>query len=167
MGMPLNSDMYRDCTRELVPGPKPEASGARALEIRDPVDLPGLAAVGRKSLFPVSRRCGDIRPNEAHANRFAAQGIVGKESTHTILEAAFDGRIKIAERRAPVEPPNGPLPGFRIVGTQRDALVSASTGHVHYIFVFVGVAVHEDAKLCVPSNSTHSWLPARRSFRRR
>src|SRR5580698_5175320 len=86
-----------------------------ALEIRDPVDLPGLAGVGRKSLFPVRGIGRDVRPHEAHAYRFAAQHVVGIKRADTMHETALDRGIEVAEWRAPVQPPDRPLPCVGII----------------------------------------------------
>src|SRR5882757_6154675 len=89
-------------------------------EIRRPIRFPCLATIGGKSLFPVSGGRGDMRPEEPHADGFSPERIVGIEGADAVLETAPDRRVEVAGRIAPVEPPDRPVPGLRIVRAQRD-----------------------------------------------
>lgn len=59
-----------------------------------------------------------------------------------MLETTFDGRIESAEWIATVQPPNSPLPGFRIVGAQSNSPKFACR-HLEEIFVHIRQAVHQ------------------------
>jgi hypothetical protein len=58
---------------------------------------------------------GEIRPQEANANRFPLKSIVGVKRSNAIFESADYRRIEMAWV-TPVDPPNGPLFLRRIIG---------------------------------------------------
>src|SRR4029453_11818527 len=92
-------------------------------EIHRPVGLPGFASVNRERLLPM-RFVGEIRPQEADANRFPLQGIAGVKRSDTIFESAGYRRIEMAGV-TPIDPPNGPLFFRPIKSAERPPTISA------------------------------------------
>src|SRR5437773_11939963 len=92
--------------------------------VHDPVRLPGGAAVGGEGLLPAPRSVGDVRPEVADEDRAAVEGVVADEGADAVLEAAGYRGVE-AGGRAAVEPPDAPLVGRRVEGSDRDRAVGA------------------------------------------
>ncbi len=123
--------------------------------ILNPVGFPSLAAVRRISLFPVTRRGGDVGPDEARPNLLSVERIIAIESAHTVLEAPSHRWIQRAQRRAAIQPPDRPLLGLRVERAQRYTPIRIPR-HVKDEVIHIAVAPISGWLLSVPSNSTHS-----------
>src|SRR5580698_4868144 len=98
------------------------------LEVRDPVGLPGLAAIRGIRLLPMGLGGGYAGPGETHADGFAAEGVVRIEGADAaaVIETTSDGRVHVVGRIAAVEAPDVPLPGLGIVGAHGEEVVGAA-----------------------------------------
>src|ERR1035438_3236453 len=80
-------------------------------KVHAPVDLPGLAAVGRVSLLPMCRILGDLRPDVPSLDGFPIERVVTLERADTVLKVPNYRRTDL-ERIALVQPPD--RPGLRL-----------------------------------------------------
>src|SRR5262249_32937224 len=88
--------------------------------IRDPVDLPGLAAVDRERLLEVRRPRRDVRPHEAAQHGPALPDLLVVELAAAVLELADRRDVEAASLL--VRPVQAPLVRGRRVQPHRHAL---------------------------------------------
>src|SRR6201999_2531491 len=81
--------------------------------IGDPVDLPGLAAIGRERLLEVGGGRRHLRPDEADQDVAAVDGVRGVELADAVLELADLGDVEPADLL--VRPVDAPLMGHWVV----------------------------------------------------
>src|SRR5690606_36871226 len=62
--------------------------GTDPFDLGDPVGFPGLAAIGRESLFETCGGRRDVGPDEAHDDRFPFKLFLVVELAATVVEAA-------------------------------------------------------------------------------
>ena len=86
-----------------------------------------------------------MRPSNAKPDRFSSERVVGIEGANAVLETAFDRWIEVGGRIAPIEPPNCPLPGLRIVRSQADSANFASL-LLEHIVAHVDPPIHHLAR---------------------
>src|SRR5712692_3715041 len=98
------------------------------LVLRDPVDLPRAALIGRERLLEAPSATLRFADFEAHADRAIAQAIVALETTHAAFEAPEERRGELSV--GGVEVVDRPAPSLRLVDAQRRTLdTSRGTGH--------------------------------------
>ena len=88
--------------------------------------------------------CGNVRPDEAHANRLSVEAVLRIEHAIAIVETASNGGVE-SMWGASIEPPNGPLPGCWIVRTEGQSAIGAA-GQVQQIVVYVRDASHQQLR---------------------
>src|SRR6201999_2415586 len=84
--------------------------------VRDPVHLPGFAAVGGEGLLEVRCAGAHAGPVKADEGGFAVDGVSGIEVAVTVAEVADLGRVDAAD--AAVGPVEAPLARLAIIETQ-------------------------------------------------
>src|SRR5262249_31444901 len=89
------------------------SDGFRAHVRRDPVDLPGLAAVGREGLLEPARVGSDVRDHEPHEGGPSADRLLVVELASSVPELADRGRPEPSAGAA--RDVQAPLPRLRVV----------------------------------------------------